>query len=489
MNKLGGEMRKKSAIFLFCSILLFLSLAIASFSKECDIFTQVNILEQIITSKEQNALEVRILLSLYTKSECIEVSEPNRLVVDFAETENITASRRIDVNDFGIIAIRAGMYKSDVARVVFDLQDEDPLYRIEDIQGGVRVLFWLKEAAAEKKEEVIQEKIQEKDAIGRLNVKPVKANLNDSIHVDMSGSRNTQSMEVDVFNPEGVKIDTIKLTPASSKGETRFDKPGEYIFRGTAFNVNEKPSENLCEVRVHINRPPICKSESLYYENYVGTPFILDVSRSIDPDGEVVKAHFTVTDEARNILDSFTATKEPFIWKKVFEKEGNYIIPIVVIDDSGAVSEPAQAQVVVNTKRVFFMIDGGVFFASGNSYAGYVTSRVGLVLKITPRTLDFILSGGAGQTLHSDPWKSFFTANMLFNYHAGPAFLGVGAGITTKIREDRNPDGELIANVGIEMLGKQQSRRSFFLEVRAPVGNGRVFSEHNKLMLGFRFLF
>jgi len=77
---------------------------------------------------------------------------------------------------------------------------------------------------------------------------------------------------------------------------------------------------------------------------------------------------------------------------------------------------------------------------------------------------------------------------MLLNAHVGPAFMGVGAGITTKIREDRNPDGELIANVGFELTGKRQTRRSFFLEVRAPVGKGRVFSEHHKLMVGFRFL-
>lgn len=489
MNELGGKMKKKIAVALFGSILLFLSQATASFSKDCDILAQVNILEQISVSKEQNALEVKILLSRYTKSECIKLSKPNRLVVDLVGTENITSSRRIDVNDFGIVAIRAGMYKSDVARVVFDLQDKFPLYRIEDIQGGLRVLFWQNEAAAEKKEEVIPELVQEKDAIAHLTVKPVKANPNDPLHVDMSGSRNAHSMEVEVFNPEGIKIETINLTPELSKGEARFDRPGEYIFRGKAFNANDKPSANLCEAKVHINFPPVCKSESLYYENYVGAPFFLDVSRSVDPDGEVVKAQFTVTDEAQNVLDSFTDTEEPFVWKKVFEKEGNYTIPIVVMDDSGAVSEPAQAEVRVSTKRVFFMVDGGLFFASGNSYAGYVTSRLGLVLKIAPRTLDFMLSGGAGQTFQSAPWKSFFTANMLFNFHAGPAFLGIGAGITTKIREDRNPDGELIANIGFEILGNKRSVRSFFLEVRGPVGKGRVFSEHNKSMVGFRFLF
>lgn len=481
-------MKKKKNISIVCSILFFLSLAAASFSMDKDILAHVNILEKIFISKEPNTLEVKILLNRYTTSDYFKLCEPDRIVIDFYETENITASRQIDVNDFGIISIRAGMYKSNTARVVFDLGTTIPFYRIESVQGGLRVLFWIEEVTEVKKEEVISEKIQVKDAVGYLKVEPAKANLNDPIFIDMSGSQNAESKEVDVFNAEGDKIDTIQLTSESSKSEIKLDTPGVYVFKGKAFNSEGKPSENPCEARVHINYPPICKLESLNFEDYTGEPLTLDASSSADPDGEVVKAHFKVTDESWNLLDSFTANKKPFLWNKVFEKKGIYTIPVVVTDDFGAVSEPAQVQVVVNNKRVFLMIDGGTLFARGSPYAGYAVSRLGLVIKIAPRALDFILSGGGGQVLISDPWKSFFTANMLLNAHVGPAFLGVGAGITTKIREDRNPDGELIANVGFELIGKHQIRRSFFLEVRGPVGKGRVFSEHHKLMIGFRFL-
>ncbi len=481
-------MRKNKTIFIVCSILLFLSFATASFSKESDLLAQVNLLEQIIISKEANTLEVKILLNRYTASNHFKMGEPNRIVIDFFETENITAPRQIDVNDFGIISIRAGMYKTDIARVVFDFGKNFPIYRIESIQDGVRVIFWLEEVVDVKEEEVVSEKIEVRDAVGYLKIEPAKANQEDPIFIDMSASQNAESMEVDVFNEEGIKIDTIQLTPESSTSEIRLVAPGEYTFKGKAFNSEGKPSENLCETSVHINHPPICKLNYLYYEDYVREPLVLDASTSTDPDGEVVKAHFEVTDESMNLLDSFTANRKPFLWNKVFEKEGIYTVPVVVTDDFGAVSDPVQVQIVVRSKRVFLMLDGGTLFARGSPYGGYAVSRLGLVIKIAPRAFDFIISGGGGQVLINDPWKSFFTANMLFNAHAGPAFLGVGAGITTKIREDRNPDGELIANVGFELTGKNQARRSFFLEVRGPIGKGRVFSDHHKLMIGFRFL-
>lgn len=485
-----GEGQKKKIGALFFSILLFFSLASASFSQGGDFFAQVNILEKIILSKDQNTLEVQILLNRYTTSDYLKLVEPNRIVIDFFETGNVTAPHQIDVNDFGIIAIRSGMFKPDTARVVFDLGKTIPFFRIESIQGGVRVLFWLEEEVAEvKKQEVASKKVQVKEAVCHLKVEPVKANLDDLIFIDMSGSQNARFMEVDVFNSEGFKIDTTRLTPELPKRETRFNKPGVYIFKGRAFNTEGTPSENPCEARVTINYPPTCILEYLYFEDYAGNPFILDASASSDPDGEVVKVHFTVTDESQNVLDSFTATKKPFLLNKVFEKAGIYTIPVVVTDDFGAVSDPAQVQVVVRNRKVFYIADVGTLFARGSPYAGYFISRIGVVIKIAPRTLDFILSGGGGRVLIGEPWKSFFTANMLFNAHVGPAFIGVGAGITTKIREDRNPDGEIIANVGFELTGKNQTRRSFFLEARGPIGKGRVFSEHHKLMIGLRFLF
>ena len=244
----------------------------------------------------------------------------------------------------------------------------------------------------------------------------------------------------------------------------------------------------MCEARLHINSPPICKLESLYYEDYAGKIFTLDASGSVDPDGEVVKAHFEVIDQEQQSLDRLMTARKPFIWKRVFNEEGIYTVAVKVTHDFGAESAPSEAQVVVTKKRVFWFIDAGPSAASGNSYGGYAATRLGLVIKIS-RTLEYSLSGGGGLALDGNPWTSYFMANMLFNVHAGPVFFGAGAGVTSGIREDRNADGEIVANVGFEVGKKPLTKRSFFIEVRAPVGKDRVFSEHHKLMIGFKFLF
>jgi len=120
------------------------------------------------------------------------------------------------------------------------------------------------------------------DAVCSLKVDPAKANINDPISVDMSGSKHAQSMEVEVFGPDGTKITSKALTPESAQWQTKFDKPGEYIFKGKALNPKGKPSENPCEAKTYINFPPTCKlwTSCLPCEDYVGRPITFDASDS-----------------------------------------------------------------------------------------------------------------------------------------------------------------------------------------------------------------
>ncbi len=328
------------------------------------------------------------------------------------------------------------------------------------------------------------------EAVCNLAVKPPKANVNDPITVDMSGSQNAKSMEVDVFNPEGAKIATKSLTPDSPKWQTNFDKPGEYVFKARAFNLEGKASTNPCEAKTYINFPPTCKlsTSCLPCKDYVGKPITFDASGSSDPDGEVAKASFEITDAAGASVDKFADSEKPFSWEKIFLKPGVYAVTVVVTDDFGAVSEPCKIEFEVTQKRSFFLVEGGPLVAKG-SRGPYFFGRLGFLYKIVPDKLDFIISGGGDLALKGEPWKSFFSANLLLNAHSGPAFFGAGAGFSTKAREGKKSNAELIANLGFDVFKKYTSMGSVFFEGRGAIGEGRSFSKNHKLALGFRLLF
>jgi len=74
---------------------------------------------------------------------------------------DIRSYRYFVLNDFGIATIRVGMFKRDVARVVFDLQDQFPEYKPERIQDGVKLIFF-KEGVPPVETVVIAKEITEK---------------------------------------------------------------------------------------------------------------------------------------------------------------------------------------------------------------------------------------------------------------------------------------------------------------------------------------
>jgi len=330
--------------------------------------------------------------------------------------------------------------------------------------------------ALRKVEEVIP------DAICDIKVEPAKANLNDPISVDMSGSQEAKSMEVEVFDKEGTKITSQELTLDSPKWQTKFDKPGEYVFKGRAFNIKDKPSENPCETKTYINFPPISKLESSTAEDYVGLPVTFDASGATDTDGEVVKVDFEVTDEEGNLVDSFTDNEKPFAWEKTFEDEGVFAVTAIVTDDFEAVSEPARVEVSQKFKKLFFLVDVGPLAAFvGGSSSGFFGARLGVLYKITPGKLDLIVSGGGAISFSGDPWNSFFMANALLNVYVSPAFyIGGGAGFSTEVSTDEGSNAELVVNAGYDVINKVKTKGSIFIE-------GRI-SGNSKVMVGFRLL-
>lgn len=329
------------------------------------------------------------------------------------------------------------------------------------------------------------------DAVCDIKVTPAKANMNDAITVDMRGSQHAKSMQVEVYGPDGTKIASKELTPEEATWQTTFNKPGEYTFKGKVFNPVGKSSENPCEAKTYINAPPICKlfTSCLPCEDYVGRPITVDGSQSSDPDGRVVKADFEIRDETGTVVDTYSDSEQPFTWEKVFRQPGLYSVTMVVTDDFGATSEPCQLDMEVTQKNCFFGIEGGLLYARG-SHGPYTAALLGLSCWIVPDVLDFSVAGGGALALKGEPWKSFFLAKALLNIHSGSAFFGAGLGFSTKVREDRDQsDIFLVANLGFDVFNNWTSRGAVFLEGQGPLGEGRSFGDHHKLMLGFKFLF
>jgi len=329
------------------------------------------------------------------------------------------------------------------------------------------------------------------DAICDIQVSPVKANINDPISVDMSGSLHAKSMEVEIFNSEGTKVATQTLAPDSPKWQTKFDSPGEYVFKAKALNVEGKPSTNACEAKTYINAPPTCKlwTSCLPCKNFVGRPITIDASNSTDPDGQVAKADFQITDETGAVVDTYMDSDGPFTWEKVFEKPGTYSITLVVTDDFGAMSEPCKLDLEVTQKTLFGVADIGPALAKG-SYGNFLDARVGLQYFLVPEQFSLIVeAGGALSIANSEAWNSFFLTNVTFNYHADAFFIGAGAGYASKVKEERDGDTFLLGNIGYEIFNNYTTAGQIFFETHFPLGEGRSFSKNHKLLFGFRMLF
>ncbi len=327
-----------------------------------------------------------------------------------------------------------------------------------------------------------------------LVVTPARANANDPITVDMSGSQNANSMTVEVMDAQGNRLATQELTPQSPKWQTKFDKPGEYTFRGTATGMDGKVANCVSAAKVAINFPPICKlwTSCMPCEDYVGRPITFDASGSSDPDGQIAKVVFELLDANGNVIDTCVTTRKPWTWEKVFTKAGTYTINTTVFDNDGAqspASDPCRLTFEVTQKTLFWTVGGGLGLYGGST-ALYGFLRAGMFAWITPDKWSVTLSGGGGIPFAGDPWKIVFTADALVNGHFQSFFLGTGLGVSsaTQPKDVNHKFGiDIPVQAGFQVFDKWTSKGQLFFEFRLPLG--RSFDHNYKAGVGFRFLF
>ena len=311
------------------------------------------------------------------------------------------------------------------------------------------------------------------DAVCAIEVSPARANINDPISVDMSGSQEAKSMEVEVFDRNGNKVDSKSLTPDSPKWQTRFSRPGEYVFKGKAFNVKDKPSENPCEAKTYINSPPMSKLVLSPKEEYVKKAITINAEGSSDPDGQISKIVFEISDQEGKV-EKFT--DKPLKWERTFDKQGVYTVTSVVTDDFNAVSEPFQDKVKIH-KRWFTVLDFSGYFA------GF---RVGALGKeILFNNVDLLISGGGAYDYGNS--TAYALANVLLIYDSRPRFsedsgffIGAGPGVSG----GAGFEAEAVVEMGVYNVAK----KLLFLKNVAFFGEARFLGTF-KALIGLRSIF
>ncbi len=120
-------------------------------------------LKELSFQKQDNQLQVNIKFQGSFSFEIFELRQPNRLVIDFTPVTKISSQPSLEINDFGVLTVRAGQFQPSVARVVFDLDEKGPLHRISQAQDSLKVIFWQEgePAPAKLKEETVPVKKEE----------------------------------------------------------------------------------------------------------------------------------------------------------------------------------------------------------------------------------------------------------------------------------------------------------------------------------------
>lgn len=321
-----------------------------------------------------------------------------------------------------------------------------------------------------------------------MKVTPLKANIGDTITVDMSGSICATKYEISVYHPEGTLIKKEELSAGNAQWQTKFDEPGDYFIKGEAFNADGIASANQCEAKVYINYPPKCDLKVNPTEGYAGsTLFKLDASGSTDQDGKVVKADFTITEGGREV-EKKEVTSDPLVWEKKFKKTGFYKIFLKVTDDFNAVSGN-NCELEVKVQKCFYLLaEAGPMVAKG-TYSGFIFARFGFSYLLVPEKFSLVGSAGGALTLAGDPFKSHFLANLVLNAHFDAFFIGGGLGVSSKVRDDWKGGLDIVGNIGLDVFKGFNKKGSVFGEIRVPVREGLKFNDAHEFLLGFRYQF
>jgi hypothetical protein len=109
---------------------------------------EVSDLQEITFVKAGAAVEVSIRVRGEFGNDVFKLTKPERLVFDLSPIDTISATPQTEIYWGGILRVRTGKFKTQVARLVFDLETAAVNYRIGRTDTGLKITFWKEGADA-----------------------------------------------------------------------------------------------------------------------------------------------------------------------------------------------------------------------------------------------------------------------------------------------------------------------------------------------------
>jgi len=165
-TKKETKLRKRRT---YSGFLLLLGLMIGGLLAQTD---NENEIQNLQIKQLEDKLIVLIESEIGILYESFVLYNPNRLVLDLMNVEKTSLEPEYNVNRFGIAKIRTGVNRPSVCRIVFDIGEEFPLYKINEVENGLEISFWPESTDIDKKEPAREEEMKEE--VKKPEPEPVK---------------------------------------------------------------------------------------------------------------------------------------------------------------------------------------------------------------------------------------------------------------------------------------------------------------------------
>ncbi len=158
-------MRDSMKFLVIIIILAFISTISTAYSQEESTAESVTELKEInFQIVEADKIEFTVVVDGEFRYEYFRTSDPPQLAIDLFPIQKISVGPYVDIGIIRIIGMRVGFFQPQVVRIVFELAERIPNYRVTSVEGGIKIALWIEEVIPEEEKPPEVEEVEaEKD--------------------------------------------------------------------------------------------------------------------------------------------------------------------------------------------------------------------------------------------------------------------------------------------------------------------------------------